>query len=453
MHDFIVTVLAFGLALGLLIAVHEFGHYWVARRTGVKVLRFSIGFGKPLASWRGGPDKIEYSVSAIPLGGYVKMLDEREGEVAPEERHRAFNRQPLAKRAAIVAAGPVFNFLFAIFAYWLMYTTGVPGMKAILGDVDGASLAAQAGLHGGEQIVAVDGEPTPTWNAVFDSLMPKALRREGAKLSVLHDGTEFSTFLALDQLQGEVSPDVLTAQVGLKPYRPLIKAVVGELVPDSPAEAAGMQVGDEVLAIDGQPVKDWDGLVNTVQAQPGTLLHFSVRRAGQTRSLDIRPAAVATDKGTVGRIGAGVKLDRAQFSSLRAEQRFGPFAALGEAIYKTWDMGSLTLRMLGEMLVGNASVDNISGPITIARYAKDSAEAGLSSFLSFLAIVSVSLGVLNLLPIPVLDGGHLLFYVVEWVKGSPVSERTEVLGQKFGLALILALMTVAFYNDLVRLAG
>lgn len=455
MLEFLTTVVAFVIALGVLIAVHEFGHFWVARRMGVKVLRFSIGFGKPLWTRYGkGPDRTEYVVAAVPLGGYVKMLDEREGEVAEEELDRAFNRQPVARRFAVVSAGPIFNFLLAIIAYWAMFVNGVPGLKPIIGDVADGSMAAGIGLESGQQIVAVNNQPTPTWTAVYEAIIPSALRREDAQLTVeTREGGERQYQLPLGSLEGEVDPQTLIRTLGLRPYQPEVPPVVDGVTAGSRADQAGLQSGDRIVSIDGQPVDSWDTLVAYVQERPEQALMFRVVRDGQTLTKEIRPERVEADGESFGRIGAEVRIDPGLFEEIRGELSYGPFRAVAESVAKTWDMSTLTLRMLGEMVIGRASVENISGPITIARYARDSASAGFSQFLNFLAIVSISLGVLNLLPIPVLDGGHLMYYLVEAVKGSPVSEKTEELGQRIGIALILALMALAFYNDIVRLAG
>jgi len=455
MLDFLYTVLAFVAALGVLIAVHEFGHYWVARRMGVKVLRFSIGFGQPLWTWYGkDPDRTEYAVSTIPLGGYVKMLDEREGEVAANELDRAFNRKPVAKRFAIVSAGPIFNFVLAIAAYWLMFISGVPGLKPIIGEVADGSLAAGAGLEPGQQIVSVNEKPTPTWTAVFDEILPAALRRENAEITVrTEEGREHDYRLVLESL-GDVKPAVMVEKLGLTPYRPKLDPVVDQITPGSAAERAGLQAGDRIVAVDGEPIGHWDALVRYVRARPGQSLQFRIERDGQALTVPIRPERIETEDGeAIGRIGAVASMDPAVAEEVTGELSYGPLRAAGEAVAKTWDMSTLTLQKLGEMVIGQASLENISGPITIARFAKDSAAAGFSRFLNFLALVSLSLGVLNLLPIPILDGGHLLFYLVEAVKGSPVSERTQELGQKIGIVIILALMTLAFYNDIARLAG
>lgn len=453
MLDFIYTVITFLLALSVLIAVHEFGHFWVARKLGVKVLRFSIGFGKPIWKHTAGPDHTEYVVSALPLGGYVKMLDEREGEVAEVELSRAFNRQSVSKRFAIVAAGPIFNFFLAIAAYWLMFVTGVPGLKPVLGDIENGSLAEQASLMAGHEIIYVDGKPTPTWGAVYDYILPSALRKNAVEVTVQKDNLLRNYQLRLDLIPDDIEIDSLYSAIGLKPMRPKILPVIGELTSGSPAEKAGLMSGDLITHVNTQVVTNWEQLVNIVRDSPSDELIFVFDRNGEVNSTLISPEQIETPQGAIGRIGASVLINPELYESMRAEHHYTAFAAIGQAVYKTWDMASLTLRVLGEILIGRASLENLSGPISIAQYAKKSADAGLPQFLGFLAMISISLGVLNLLPIPLLDGGHLMYYCIEIIKGSPVSEQIEIVGQKIGVALIMLLMSLAFYNDLVRVFG
>ncbi len=453
MLDILQTVLALIVALGILVTVHELGHFLVARWVGVKVLRFSVGFGKPLWSRRFGRDQTEYTIATIPLGGYVKMLDEREGEVAEEELHRAFNQQSVSKRSAIVVAGPLFNFIFAIFAYWMMFVLGVSGVKPLLGEIEPGTVAYASGLHSGEEIVAVNGEDTPTWQAVVEAVMPKLMLGVPVQLTVEEGGLRRETTLNTEQLKEGVDPETLLKLVGLNLYQPPIDPVIDKVLPGSVAEQAGLRSGDRVTHAAGRLVNDWQEMVSIVSEHPGKPLTLRIMRDGQALAIELRPEAVTDKQGTVGRIGASVKIDAALFQSLRARQEYASLPALAAAWDKTWDISGLTLKMIGQMLLGRASVENLSGPIGIAQYARTSAGEGLSQFLKFLGLISVSLGILNLLPIPVLDGGHLLFFGIEAVRGRPVSEQTEALGQRIGLAFILALMILALYNDLVRLAG
>lgn len=442
------SVFFFIVALGILVTVHEFGHFWVARKAGVKVLRFSVGFGKPLWSKTAGPDQIEYVIAAIPLGGYVRMLDEREGEVAPHELHRAFNRQPLAKRFAVVLAGPLFNFILAIIAYWLIFVLGVTGMKPIVGMVAEDSIAAQGGMQAGDRIVAVGGRETPTWSVVVVSMLEHALDSGEVVMRVApaQSDAETQRVIRFDKIPEDLNRGGLLDFIGIRPYRPLIPALIGKLAPNGAAERAGLEVGDRVVSADGEPIKDWEQWVDYVRARPEQTINVGVERDGERINLDLTPARV---EGDVGKIGAGVRLQELP-EELKSEVRYGPAEALLSATVKTWDMSILTLRMLGKMVTGDVSLSNLSGPLSIARYAGYSASAGFVSFLTFLAVVSISLGVLNLLPVPMLDGGHLMYYIVEFFKGSPVSDAAQITGQKIGIALLLGMMLLAFYNDILR---
>ena len=454
MGALVYSILSFVIALGILIAFHEFGHFWVARRLGVKVLRFSIGFGKPLWSTKRGPDQTEYSLSALPLGGYVKMLDEREGEVAQEELHRAFNRQPLGTRFAIVAAGPVFNFLLAAALYWAIFVAGIPGLKAIVGDVAPDSRAAQAGLQTGDHIVAVNGKDTKTLEAFRLALLNGVLDAEHLRLRVEGgDGSLREVDLDLTGIDADEVQNGVLQQVGLSPQRPKIDPIIGRLESGGAAADVGLQVGDRIVALNGEAVDDWMTLAKRVREHPGESISLTVMRDGERRQFQLTPARVKTEAGEIGRIGAAPQVPENLPERYLAEEKYSVFGAVPAALGKTWDMSKLTLEMLWKMLVGQASLENISGPISIAQFAGQSAQVGLVPFLSFLAIVSISLGVLNLLPVPVLDGGHLMYYVIEFVKGSPLSEQAQMAGQKVGLALLLSLMLLAFYNDISRLLG
>jgi regulator of sigma E protease len=454
MNNILVAIPAFIVTLGILITVHEFGHYWVARRMGVKVLRFSIGFGKPLWMRRAGPDNTEYVIAALPLGGYVKMLDEQEGEVPEHERHRAFNRQHVARRFAIVSAGPAFNFLFAILAYWAIFVVGIEGLKPVVGEVLEGSIAQAAGLLSGDQIVAVDGQATPTREVLGFVLLDKVLEREPISMTVRDQaGSLKHRKLTLEALPAKLASNDIFADLGIRPLYPPVSAVIGELISDAPAAQAGLQKSDRIVAADGQDIQDWADWVRYLQARPGQTVTLDIERAGRPLRLVLRLGSKQDATGlAVGYAGAGAELPEIP-PELRAQLRYAPVAALGQALIKSGDVISLSLRMLGKMVLGEASLRNLSGPISIAEYAGYSASDGWVTFLSFLAIVSISLGVINLLPIPLLDGGHLMYYVAEAVKGSPVSQKVQWVGQQVGIALLLGMIVLAFYNDLTRLFG
>ncbi len=454
MTSFLFTVASFLVALGVLITVHEFGHFWVARRLGVKVLRFSIGFGKPLWKRTGRIDGTEYVIAALPLGGYVKMLDEREEPVAKTELHRAFNRKSLPVRSAIVAAGPIANFLFALFAYWLVFVSGETGLRPLVGKVAESSVAAAAGFRPGDELMTVGGRATPTWEAAVYAFLAESLDDEDLAVRVRSAGEpERLLQLPAERMPGLAEDGRILETIGLSPLRPRVAPVIGELLPGEPAQQAGLLPGDEILSADGVPLEDWSAWVEYVQARPGTPIRIELLRGGASLTLIITPARILTDDGAIGRIGASVQVDPELYASYRTEIRYGPVRALGAAAQRSWDLSVLMLRMLGRMLIGEVSVKNLSGPITIADSAGKSASYGWVHFLKFLAVVSLSLGVLNLLPIPVLDGGHLLFFLIEAVKGSPLSERAMAHAQQFGLLILLALMSLAFYLDILRLLG
>nr|WP_221188467.1 sigma E protease regulator RseP [Halomonas cerina] len=445
------NVLAVIVVLGLLITFHEFGHFWVARRCGVKVLRFSVGFGKPIWSRRDRHDT-EFAVAAIPLGGYVKMLDEREGPVDPAERHLAFNHKTVWQRIAIVAAGPLANFLLAIVAYWALFVAGTTTVVPVIGEVAPDSPAARGGLAAGQEITAVRGEAVRSWEEINLKLVA-AIGADGAlSVSTREGGGEprEHRLPVQDWLVRQDPPQPLPS-LGITPWRPAIPAVLDRVVEGEPAAAAGLQAGDEILTVDGRPIEDWQQFVEIVRASPGETLDLEVARDGARRELSLTPRAnTLEDEATIGYIGAGVAaVDWPE--EYRREVRYGPLAAVGQAVGRTGEMTVLTVDAIRKMLVGLISPSNLSGPITIARIAGDTARSGLESFIGFLAYLSISLGVLNLLPIPVLDGGHLLYYLVEVVRGRPVSEHAQAVGLRIGLALVGTLMLMALYFDLMRL--
>jgi len=447
-----ITILAFIVALGVLIVFHEFGHYLVARLYGVKVLRFSIGFGRPLWRTLRGRDQTEWVIAALPLGGYVKMLDEHEGPVAPEEVHRAFNRQSVWRRIAIVAAGPVANFLLAIVFYWALFIGGVQEAKPVVGTPDVGTVAEASGLTRGETILKINDEPMASWQQVRWRLLQLAVEKQPARLEVI-DPKQRLTWRTLDlsgfDLESFDSDPV--ARLGLRLNRPDVAPIIGKIVPGSVAEAGGLRTGDRVASIDGRRIRVWEDLVAAVQASPGVAVRLSVTRGAETLEIQLRPRAERQNGQLIGRIGAAPQVDAESMKSFVTTVRYAPAAALAMALERTWETSVFSLKMLGKMVIGQVSWKNLSGPVTIADYAGQSAQLGIGAYVAFLALISISLGVLNLLPIPLLDGGHLLFYVVEIFKGSPVSERAMELGQRLGLTLLLFLMAFAIYNDFNRL--
>tara|TARA_R110001583_G_scaffold177418_2_gene332634 strand:- start:134207 stop:135550 length:1344 start_codon:yes stop_codon:yes gene_type:complete len=445
------SLLFFIIALAILVVIHEFGHFWVARRCGVKVLKFSVGFGKPL--WqKQGKDGTQYILAAIPLGGFVKMLDEREGDVADEDLDKTFNRKPLRSRVAIVAAGPIANLLFAVMAYWIIFMVGIPGLRSIVDEVVPESPAAYAQLIGGDEILRVEGRDTPTWLAVHKALARIAESGGSAELSVNTGSAEVSRSIDIPKWQFDPdAPESLLQVLGISPINIALKPVLGTILEGGPADRAGLQVGDELIAADDVLIGSWSAWVTLIRANAEKALTVNIKRAEQNISVILTPQRTAED---VGQIGAGVDVSKTTVpAGLETELRYSPISAIGQAVLETWQFSSSTVKSLGGMLTGTVSSKNIGGPITIAQYAGASAERGVMSFLSFLAMISISLGILNLLPIPVLDGGHLAMYIVEWLRGSPLSEQAQLQGQKVGMVLLLMLMFLAFFNDLSRLFG
>ncbi|OPX54641.1 regulator of sigma E protease [Oceanospirillum multiglobuliferum] len=450
--SFLHTVLSLIVTLGILVTVHEFGHFWVARRCGVKVLRFSVGFGKPLFRWR-DKHNTEYAIAWIPLGGYVSMLDEREAVVAEHERSLAFNRQSVWKRIAIVAAGPIANFILAVITYWLVFVSGSSALAPVIGAVTPNSLAEQAGLQANYEIVAIEGEPVRSWQEVALALLAKA--GDSGEITLQsrewQGYNEVQHFVTLDRwLAGQSTPDPLKS-LGITPFSPAFPAVVGQVIEGGAAKAAGLLVDDQILSVDAVAIQDWMQWVAVIQSSAQKTLSVEVQRAGELVTLRLTPNSKNLSDGrAIGYIGAAPQSVSWPEGMIR-EVQYGMFESIGQAAIKTFDMTLLTLDSIRKMVVGLISVENLSGPITIAKVASDSAKGGLESFLTFLAYISISLGVLNLLPIPVLDGGHLLFYFIEAVTGRPVPEKAQQLGLRIGMMLLGSLMLIAFYNDLMRL--
>lgn len=457
MVDFLMSVLGFVVAISLLVAVHEYGHFWVARRLGFKVLRFSIGFGRPLLRWRSkDEDQVEYWISAIPVGGYVKMLDEREDEVDPDEADRAFNRRPIWARIAVLFAGPAANFVFAIAAFWLIYVTGMAGIRPYVEDVVPGSVAAEAGLRRDDVIESIGGQPTQTLEqalvAMFDELLGDGI----IELDVVEDDGD-TRQLALDVRDrvGELTePDALFDGLGIV-IGPRPPATIGKLSEGYPAIDAGLQSGDRIVALDDEPMRYWSDVSEYIHARPGETVNVTVDRDGGQRDFQVPISTAEEDGTTFGRIG--IEPETELFDRLRerviTERHYGPVESLGVAARETWDMTGLTVRTLGLMVTGEVSLRNMSGPLMIASYAGDFVRAGFDDFLRFLSLISISLGIMNLLPVPILDGGQILMCLVEAVKGSPVSMRAAVIGQQVGLAMLIVLTGFVFYNDITRMFG
>jgi len=449
---FLNAAVSFIVALGVLIVVHEYGHYLAARLCNVRVLRFSVGFGRPIATWRLGRDATEWSIAAIPFGGYVKMLDEREAPVEAKEVHRAFNRQGVGRRVLIVAAGPAFNFLFAIAVYAALYMYGLPEARPVVGAPPAGTLAHSAGLNAGDTVRSIDGDAIATWQDFRWRVLQGALQREALRIEV--SGARGDVAMHVLDLRGYPSEDVESdalERIGLRLYRPPLPPVIGRVVAGGAADRAGLLAEDRILQADGGDIANWEQLVQAIRARPGDVLRLSVARGEARLSIDVLPEAANENGKRIGRIGAAPSIPAPEAERIVVRVSYGPLDSLGKAAVKTWDISIFSLKMLGRMLLGEVSWKHLSGPVTIADYAGQSAQMGWLAYATFLALISISLGVLNLLPIPLLDGGHLMYYSVEIIKGSPVSERAMDLGQRVGFALLIVVMAFAFYNDLNRL--
>jgi regulator of sigma E protease len=447
------SVLAFVVAISVLVAVHEYGHYIVGRWTGMKVLRFSIGFGKPIWMRIGGKDRTEYCVSAIPLGGYVRFLDTREGPIPEADEGRAFNQRPVPQRIAVLLAGPAFNFLFAIVAYWALFLYGIPTLVPAVGAVEPGSYAAEAGLEQGDRIVAVGDVETADWESALVAMLDQMVSDGRVPLTLeTEDGWQREATIDVGaDARRLTEPGMLFEGLGFRPFGAGdLPADIGRVEDDGPAKAAGLEPGDRIVGIDGVPIRDFGDLVEAVQARANQSVSIDYVRDGQRLSTSLVIQEQRVEGEVRGRLGVAHSGD---FSEFYYQRRYGPVESLDQAMTRTWSSTVFTLRMLGRMVTGDVSIKNISGPINIAQFAGESAERGLDYFLGFLAIVSISLGVLNLLPIPVLDGGQIVYQSIEGLKGSPLSERAQVVGQQIGIFALILLMSFAFYNDLARIFG
>jgi regulator of sigma E protease len=447
--DWLWTFFGFVVAISVLVAVHEFGHYWVARRLGFKVVRFSIGFGKPIWKRVAGADRTEYVVASIPLGGYVKLLDEREGPVPMDELPRSFTRRPVWQRLLVLVAGPIFNFLFAIVAYWILFMSGVPETRPIVGEVVMGSPAAQAGLRPGDELISIDDHRTKDSQAALFALLQGVVgdgRFDMRVRSKNGDEHQIVIHIASEKERHRLTePGILMEGLGFDFDRGPAEILVQNVLAKSPAEKAGLEAGDHITAIDGVHPKDGTAFISHVAQRAGQRVVLDVDRDGRKLRIPVDVRTERSNGAVTGKIGAEIATNPVHKAPM---VRLGPVNAIGRAASETWDMSYLTVNLLYNMVAGRVSVKNISGPLNIATFAGATARAGVRQFLGFLAIVSISLGILNLLPIPILDGGQMVFQAIEGVKGSPLSERAQVFGQQIGIALLLLLMSLAFYNDI-----
>jgi len=454
--EILTAIAEFVVAIGILVAVHEFGHFWVARRLGIKVLRSSIGFGK--AIWqRTGKDGVEYAIATIPLGGYVKLLDERESSVPESEAHRAFNRAPIWKRIAVLLAGPAFNLIFAIAMYWLLFTAGVPALKPIVGEVAPESIAAHAGLKYEDTILSVDGKPVATLEAAMLGTLDDLIDDGTISMRVRGiDGIERDVVMQTgEQRRALTQADTMLVGLGFDFWRPRMPAMVGGFSENSAAAKAGVKVGDRIVKFDGQPVKDFTQLVRLVTPSGNRAVTLEVERKNEIVEIPLTVGEESVDGKRVGRLGIApggkpIANDGIKPDDMLALEKYGPVDAIGEAAVKTWDTSIFTLKIVGRIVTGDVSLKNISGPIAIAETTGFAVRQGWRTFLSTLALISISLGVLNLLPIPILDGGQVVYQLAELVKGKPVSERAQLFGQQVGIAVLILMMSLAFYNDIAR---
>jgi len=444
--EVLVAILTFIVAIGILVAVHEFGHFWVARKLGIRVLRFSIGFGKPLWQRTAGKDPVEYVIAAIPLGGYVKLLDEREGNVPEAEVHRSFNRQPVWKRIAVLLAGPAFNLIFAVAVYWVLFMAGVPSLKPIVGEVQEGSIAARAGLQYEDLIVAVAGKKVATLEGATLAIIEDLINDGTVDLRV-QDASGLERELALrtgDQRRALTDAEKLLPGLGFDYLQPDPPAIVDVISPGSAADKAGLLRGDEILKFDGTAVEDFEHLVKLVGPSANRNATLEVKRGDAVSQVRVQIGERTVEGKKVGLLGIQ------PFNKMFGTEKYGPIEAVSHAAAKTWDTSIFTVKIVGRIVTGDVSLKNISGPVRIAETTGFAARQGWRTFLTILALISISLGVLNLLPIPILDGGQVVYQLAELVKGGPVSERAQLVGQQIGIAMLLLMMSLAFYNDIAR---
>ena len=455
MNEILLSIFAFVVSIGLLITFHEFGHFWVARLFDVKVLRFSIGFGRSIFTKVFGNDRTEFTIGIFPLGGYVKMLDDREGKIKDEEREREFNGKPVWQRFCIVLAGPIFNFIFAIIVYSIVYFVGINALKPIVGNVEPFSISAKSGFVEGQQILAVNDKTTPTWVTVHDAFISNIISENIVSIDVVDINGVKQTFdLNLSDISiDEMVEGKLLNRIGLGVVKFKLPAIIGEVQKNSPAETNGLLKNDRIVSINSNLIDSWEELVEIIKASPDKDLNVEILREETLVNIQLKPESYQLNDENIGRIGVGPAINDGFYDYYFTLEQYSLHLAILRAFQKTWEMSVLTLKVLAKMITGDASVKNLSGPITIAEYAGQQAGIGITAFLTFLAIVSISLGVLNLLPIPLLDGGHLVYYVIEFVTGRPVSDSIQITGQQIGLFLLLGLMGLALYNDFVRLLG
>ena len=451
-YSLLTTIAAFTLAIGVLVTIHELGHYLAARWCNVKILRFSIGFGGPLWMRKAGADQTEWVIAVLPLGGYVKMADERDGSAEPADKARAFNNKTVWQRIVIVLAGPAANFLLAALLYWGLFVSGSPGSTPYLAAPPANTVAASSGFAEFDLITQVGDKQVRTWSDARLALIEAAVKRGDVTIEVEEStGHRQSKRLNLDSVGADDLDKDFLAKVGILAYRMKVLPLMGEIVEGSAASRAGLRIGDRVLAVQGKLTDKWETLVTQISSRPGLPTELVIQRAGSQINLTVTPDAVTENGKTFGRIGVKPQLDKNIAEKLATVVRYGPLEAIPRAWTKVWDMSIFSLKMMGRMITGDVSWKNLSGPITIADYAGQSAQLGWIPYVTFLALISISLGVLNLLPIPVLDGGQLMYYIVEILKGSPVSEKVMEIGQQVGLTLLLGLTAFAFYNDIHRL--